>query len=149
MLYPLTSLFREGKEALTEVTDLRIRIEKATKDIAENYAKALKNVGKLKEKMSLLEAQVGNNNGVEAKCSDSLNSAIQSLDKLTDSQILRSKKAWKKYKNLEHDCKQHGLDLSQFGELRASCEKTEKLAADLLCYSMGHLRQRESQSLIL
>jgi hypothetical protein len=71
-----------------------------------------------------------------------LRSAIDSLDRLTDSQIMKSKETWKKYEELKADCEMQTLQPPQLVELQILCKKTEQLAADLLCYSLGFLKQK-------
>jgi hypothetical protein len=66
-----------------------------------------------------------------------LNLAIENLDRLTDSLISRSKSAWDDYRRLERYCKSFGFKPLALDNLRVICEKTERLASDLLCYSMG------------
>ncbi len=137
----------EGQEELTQANELRIRIENATRDVEKSYRKTLEKVNRLKEKMNKWEQRANTNSGAKTRKEfDSLNFAIESLNRLTDSQILRSKKAWNKCKKLEQDGKQRRSELPELDNLRAWCKKTEELAADLLCYSLGHLKQRELHS---
>lgn len=75
-----------------------------------------------------------------------MKSTMESLDKLTDSQILKSKEAWKKYEELKHDCEMRSLAPPQLDELRILCKETEQVAADLLCYSLGFVRRKTSES---
>lgn len=123
---------------MTEVGELRVRIENAASNIMEDYDRTLKTVGKLKEKMNELEQRMSQKRPEEVE-EDMyhLRLATERLNRLTDSQILRSKKAWKEYEELEHDCKMQTLQLPELDGLRAQCKKTEQFAADLLCYSMG------------
>ncbi|HML02594.1 MAG TPA: hypothetical protein VK487_04380 [Candidatus Bathyarchaeia archaeon] len=51
---------------------------------------------------------------------------------MTDSQILRSKKGWKEYRELENYCKQFALHSAELDNLKVVCKKMEELAADLL-----------------
>ena len=127
---------------MTQVNELRIRIENATRDVEKSYRKTLGKVSTLKEKMNKLEQSASRNSSAKTrKDFDSLNSAIESLNRLTDSQILKSKKAWNKCKKLEQDCKEQRSELPELDNLRALCKKMEELAADMLCYSLGHLKQ--------
>ena len=120
--------------------ELRARIEETGKQIQEDYRKALGKVQKLKNKMNELEQQTPNNQNAKA-----LDSAIRRLNRLTDSQIMRSKRAWEEYRKLEQECKQQSLCTVQLDSLRASCKKTEELAADLLCYSLARFKQDKRQ----
>lgn len=91
--------------------------------------------------MNKLEQQTLNTQNGKA-----LDSAIKRLNRLTDYQITRSKKAWEEYRKLEQECKQRSLYPIQLDNLRAICKRTEELAADLLCYSLARFKQSERQS---
>jgi hypothetical protein len=94
--------------------------------------------------MNELEQRIAQNKPGEA-CEDlnSLTSAIESLDRLTDSQIQKSKEMWRKYEELKHDCQMQTLQVHQLDELHILCKKAEQLAADLLCYSLGRFKQKQ------
>jgi ABC-type phosphate transport system auxiliary subunit len=117
------------------------RIEETGRQIQKDYRKTLAKVQKLKNKMNELEQHAPKTRDLKT-----LDLAIKRLNKLTDSQILRSKKAWIEYRKLEQECKQCTLCPVQLDDLRAICKKTEELAADLLCYSLARFEQSERQS---
>jgi hypothetical protein len=128
---------------LTEPDKLGVRIESATRNVRENYETAVKTVGTLKKKMNELEQTISRKKPEEVeKDTKFLRRAIESLNRLTDSQILKSKDAWKKYEELKHDCNMQTAEPPQLDELLTVCKKTEQLAADLLCYSLGLLKQK-------
>lgn len=136
----------QGQRTLMETDMIGARIENAARNVKEDYKKALETVGTLKEKMNELEQRIGQKKPEEVREDmASLRSAIDSLERLTDSEILESKAAWKKYEELKHDCELHALALPQLDELRILCKRTEQLAADLLCYSLGRLRQKNAE----
>ena len=123
---------------MTKADELLVRIENATKEVEEDYQRTLKTVARLKEEMNELEQRISKKKHEEADADiNSLRSATDSLNRLTDSQILRSKTAWKKFEGLKHDCKTQTLELPQLDEMQKLYKKTEQLAADLLCYSLG------------
>ena len=124
-----------------DAEELRARIEETRRQIQRDYRKTLEKVQKLKNKMNELEQHTPKTQDLKA-----LDSAIKRLNRLTDSQIQRSKKAWIEYKKLEQECKQRALCPVQLDNLRAICKKTEELAADLLCYSLARFEQSERQS---
>lgn len=131
---------------MIETDEIGARIENATRNIKEDYERALETVGTLKEKMNELEQRIGQKKPEEARVDMvSLRSAIDTLERLTDSEILKSKAAWKKYEELKQDCELHALAPPQLDELRILCKRTEQLAADLLCYSLGLLRQKNTE----
>ena len=120
--------------------ELRARIEETERQIQKDYGKTLEIVEKLKTKMNKLEQQTPDTQNGKA-----LDSAIKRLNRITDSHILRSKKAWEEYRKFEHECKQRSQYPVQMDNLRAMCKKTEDLAADLLCYSLARFKQIEQQ----
>jgi len=125
-------------------TELQARIEETERQIQNDYTRTLQRIQKLKNKMNELEQRNPKTRDLKA-----LDLAIKRLNKLTDSQILRSKKAWAKYRKIEEDCKQCTLRPAQLDNLRATCKKTEELAADLLCYSLARFEQRAQSPEIL
>ena len=130
---------------MTETDELSTRIENIKRNIKEDYEKALGTLGTLKEKMNELEQRLEQKRPKEAKDEmTSLRAAINALDRFTDSEILKSKAAWKEYKELKHECETHALASLQLEELRTMCKRTEQLAADLLCYSLGLIKQKNT-----
>jgi pyruvate formate-lyase activating enzyme-like uncharacterized protein len=118
--------------------ELQNRIERTRKQTEREYAEVLTEVEKLKNKMNRLEQGISKEDQVATTLdSNSLDLAIKSLNELTDSQILRSKKAWEEYRKLETYCKQYAPQLVELDNLKVLCKKMEELAADLLCYSLG------------
>jgi len=131
---------------LKETDEIDALIEDVMRNVKEDYEKALETVGTLKGKMNELEQRIGRKKPEEARGDmASLRSAIGGLERLTDSEILKSKATWKKYEELKHDCELHALAPPQLDELRILCKRTEQLATDLLCYSLGFLRQKNTK----
>jgi predicted nuclease with TOPRIM domain len=119
--------------------ELRTRIEETGRRIQSDYGKTSEKLQKLKNEMNRLEQQT------QTRSLKALNLAIKRLNRLTDSQIMRSKKAWEEYRKLEQECKHCQPCPVQLGNLWAACKKTEGLAADLLCYSLARFKQSERQ----
>ena len=118
----------------------RTRIEEARRQIERDYGKTLEKLQKLKDEMNRLEQRT------QVQSLKALDLAIKRLNRLTDSQIKRSKKAWEEYRKLEQECEQCLSYPVQLENLRVICKKTEGLAADLLCYSLARFKQSERQS---
>ena len=126
--------------------ELSARIESATRNVKEDFEKAVGTVGMLKLKMNELEQRIGQEKPEEAtEDTTCLRSAIDSLERFTDSEILKTKAAWKKYEELKHECENYALSPPQLDELQSMCKRTEQLAADLLCYSLGLLRKKNTE----
>jgi tRNA U34 5-carboxymethylaminomethyl modifying enzyme MnmG/GidA len=125
---------------LAASVELRAIIEDAGRQIQRDYRKTLEKVQKLKNQINKLEQQTPKTR------LKALDLTIKRLNRLTDSQIMRSKKAWEEYRKLEQECKRCTPCPVQLDELRDVCKKTEELAADLLCYSLARFEQSEPQS---
>jgi uncharacterized protein YukE len=129
------------------VVKLQDRIEKAAREIAQNYGKALKEIEELKKRMNDLESSIsGKGNAETSENMNRLSSGVDMLNELTDSLILESGRAWEEYKEIEHDCKIGGFEPTELRDLRYLCKKTEEFAADLLCYSLALFKRKEIQN---
>jgi hypothetical protein len=113
-------------------------IDRAIRDFEEDDRKLLETLRTLKDDITKLEERVGEKK--QPGDLDKLGSAIESLNQLTDSQILASKKAWRSYEEFERQCDGQPSKSAKLKELQAACKKREQIAADLLCYSLGHLK---------
>jgi len=114
------------------------RLLKAIRNIEEDDRKLLETLRTLKDDMNRLEERVGEKKQPEDV--DKLNSAIENLNQMTDLQILASKRAWKICEEFERESTGLSSESDKLNELRAVCKKREQIAADLLCYSLGHLK---------
>jgi hypothetical protein len=130
---------------LTRV-ELGDRIEEATRRIAQNYQKGLKEVEEAKTKINDLELSPVDTGSAK---NNRLNSALDLLMQLTDSMIFESGRAWDEYEKLKRDCKVDECESSGLNGLREMCKKTEEFATDLLCYSLAHFRKGTRSSLYL
>ena len=71
---------------------------------------------------------------------ETLEATAESLNRLSDALITNSKKAWQKYAKLESKCKVIDSELARLDDVQVLCKKIEAIAADLLCYTLGHVR---------
>jgi hypothetical protein len=60
------------------------------------------------------------------------------LNDLSDSIVLMSREAWVKFNNLAQRCESEEADPSLLEPIRVLCKRIEVIAADLLCFSLGH-----------
>ena len=128
------------------MAELRDQIDEATRRIAQNYQKGLKEVEEAKAKINDLELTAIDSGSAN---SDRLNCALDMLIRLTDYVISESGRAWDEYEKLEHDCRVDECEPSELDGLREVCKKTEEFATDLLCYSLAHFRKGTRDSLWL
>jgi hypothetical protein len=128
----------EGKSLLTRSAGFEIEIDRMTRNLQSSYDADLKKIRKLKARLNSLEQEVGRESGSDSAVHiRELNRTTQAFNSLSDSLIRRSKKASQKLKGLEHRCKSNELETNRLSDLLALCKKTELMAADLLCYTLG------------
>ena len=120
--------------------ELQAQIEETESKIQRDYRHILEKVQMLKSQMNRMERQTP-----EARDMKALEASIKHLNKLTDSIIIRSKKAWEEYKKLEHESERSATRPTQLDDLNDICRKTEQLATDLLCYSLARFRQNDTR----
>ena len=98
---------------------------------------ALDEIKRLKETMTGLEKKISQE-GESSAHTGALKSESDKLNRLSDSLILKSKEAWQKYAELKRVCKAEEVEPPLLDGVRLRCSKIEQIAADLLCYSLGH-----------
>lgn len=128
-------------ETLTETRKLQTRINLAIKDVRKGWRASTRTVKTLKNRINELELGAFDKGRIRGAYAEELNSAIEELDKFTDSVISDSAKAWEKYRGIRQECEILGFEPTGTERLRTLCAEYEQLAKDLLCYSLGHLRQ--------
>jgi hypothetical protein len=120
------------------------RIEKAIKDSERSYNETIRNIRELKERISELEISISEKGNTEnSEEMRELNSLEEKLNASVDSLILRSEAEWEDYRRLEQECGVRGFDPARLEAFKVICKKTEELAKDLLCYSLGRFRQKD------
>ncbi len=127
----------------SEIVELQYRINATTKSLENSHRKDLRKVRKLKEKMNALELSISEKGSARTK--EDLNKlaySIEKLNRLTDSLISKSTKAWEEYKTFEQKCKILSYKPPEMNELKVMCTEKEELAKDLLCYSLGHFKRK-------
>jgi hypothetical protein len=68
----------------------------------------------------------------------SLRKKSNELNDLSDSIVLMSREAWLKFNDLAQRCESEGGDPCLLEPIRVLCKRIEVIAADLLCFSLGH-----------
>ena len=130
---------------LARAVDLQAEIDSALKNLEKSCCEALRTIKRHKEWVNALERVLSQNGAAkDAGCADALDSAAEILSRFSDSMISKSKEAWQTYDELKHEFSVRALELSRLDDLYVQCRKLEQIAADLLCYSLGRLRRKES-----
>jgi len=129
---------------LTEAVELQAQISKTIGGVEKSYREALEAVRELKERINELELRISEKGRAEASEEvDELSSMRERLNRVTDSLISTSEKAWEEYRKLEHGCKMCAFEPVELDGLKILCGKAERLAEDMLCYSLAGFK-RES-----
>jgi molybdenum-dependent DNA-binding transcriptional regulator ModE len=134
--------FKEKAE-LQEAIQLQKRIDTAIKETERNYEDALEAVKKMKEEINEIELSISRKGRSSFDDSEVLNTAIEGLNQLTDSLILRSERVEEEYKKLEEECEVCVRQPAKLEDLRALSSKTKELAMNLLCFSLGHFERKK------
>jgi len=98
----------------------------------------------LKNRMNVLELRAIENGDETSIERERLTLAAESLDRFVDSVIHDIVKAWKRHDRMRRQCELLGFEPPSMKALKMVCEENEQLAKDLLCYSLGRLRQVKS-----
>jgi hypothetical protein len=132
---------------MVDAAKLKVEIDETAGDMENDSKRRLRAIKKLNDRLNALDQVTGLCEGSKSiNHMKALEAAVESLNRLSDSLIIQSKRAWQTYARLEHKCSAAGLDPTVLDKVRVLCKKTEAMAADLLCYTLGRLRQRESSS---
>jgi hypothetical protein len=127
---------------LAGINRVQDKIDGMTRELERSYFGALKEVQELKDIINAAEFRFGQKESASGQGDVYLlDSLAGSLDELTDSLILRSKRAWQAFERLSKECEAEGFESARLDGLKALCKKQEELAANLLCYSLGRFKK--------
>jgi len=126
-----------------EALKLQGKIDKIAREMEESYDKTMQKVSILKLTLNTLERTLIQEGGSKRVSRiKKLDPVSESLGKLSNSMLTQSKKAWQTYYKLQRKCKATGMELTRLDGVHVFCVKTEAMATDLLCYSLGHLKHK-------
>jgi len=110
------------------------RVEEAERGLSAQIADIMARVKAIKDEMLRLEVEMSGAGEVERRILQ-LATKVQSdeLNALSDSVVGASRSAWIVYDGLAEDHEKSALE-----GVRCLCKEIEVIAADLLCYSLGH-----------
>jgi hypothetical protein len=108
-------------------------------ELGDAIASILESIKAIKDEMMDLEKKISAAEQVEgAHLQVSLRIKSDELNDLSDSIVLMSREAWMKFNDLAQRCESEGDDPRFLEPVRVLCKRIEVIAADLLCFSLGH-----------
>jgi len=131
---------------LTGISDVQTQIEAAIRGVEKNRKKAVETVALLKNQINDLERSISDESCAKSSAEmERLNSATERLDRFIDSVVLENAQAAGEYERLECECRALAFESTRLEDLKTLCQEYEQLAKDLLCYSLGQFRLKESE----
>jgi len=108
-------------------------------ELGDTISSILGSIKAIKDEMLDLEKKISAAEQVEgAYLQGSLRVKSDELNDLSDSIVLMSREAWMKFNDLAQRCESVGGDPCLLEPVRVLCKRIEVIAADLLCFSLGH-----------
>ena len=108
-------------------------------ELGDTISSILESIKAIKDEMLDLEKKISTAEQVEgAHLQVSLRIKSNELNELSDSIVLMSREAWKKFNDLAQRCESEEDDPCLLEPIRVLCKRIEVIAADLLCFSLGH-----------
>ena len=108
-------------------------------ELGDAISSILGSIKAIKDEMLDLEKKISAAEQVEgAHLQASLRIKSNELNDLSDSIVLMSREAWMKFNDLAQRCESEGGDPRLLEPVRVLCKRIEVIAADLLCFSLGH-----------
>lgn len=110
------------------------RVDEAERQLNAEIAEIIARVKAIKDEMLRLEVEMGGAGEAERRRLQSeIKLKSDELNTLSDSVVGASRSAWTVYNGLAEDHEKPALE-----GVRCLCKEIEVIAADLLCYSLGH-----------
>jgi hypothetical protein len=108
-------------------------------ELGEMISNILRSIKAIKDEMLDFEKKISAAEQADKfHLQDSLRKKSDELNDLSDSIVPMSREAWMKFNDLAQRCESEGDDPSLLEPIRVLCKRIEVIAADLLCFSLGH-----------
>jgi hypothetical protein len=108
-------------------------------ELGDMISRILGRIKSIKDEMLDLDMKISVAEQVErVHLQGSLRKKSNELNDLSDSMVLMSREAWMKFNDLAQRCESEGCDSCLLEPVRLLCKRIEVIAADLLCFSLGH-----------
>jgi len=111
----------------------------AEKELGEKISSVLSGIKSIKDEMLKLEVTIRDSSHQErVRFQDMLRRKSGELNKLSDSLVLLSRASWLEFDALARLCDAEGDNPASLERVHALCKEIDVIAADLLCFSLGH-----------
>ena len=108
-------------------------------ELGDTISRILGRIKAIKDEMLDLEKKISSAEQLEGiRLQSSLRKKSNELNDLSDSIVPMSREAWMKFNDLAQRCESEGGDPCLLEPIRVLCKRIEVIAADLLCFSLGH-----------
>jgi hypothetical protein len=108
-------------------------------ELRDTMSNILANIKSIKDEMLDLEKKISvEDQSRRIHLQSVLKGKSSELNELSDSLVSISRDAWVRFKDLSECCESIGGDPAQLEPIRVLCKNIDVIAADLLCFSLGH-----------
>jgi len=108
-------------------------------ELEDTISNILGSIKAIKDEMLSLEKKISAAERAErVHLQGSLRRKSDELNDLSDSTVLISRDDWIRFNDLVQRCESEGGDPALLEPVRVLCKRIEVIAADLLCFSLGH-----------
>ncbi len=108
-------------------------------DLGDKVSTLLGDIKAIKDEMLDLEKRISvAEKGEGIRLQGLLRTKSDELNDLSDSVVMISRDAWTKFNELVQLCESEGDNPALLEPVRILCKRIEVIAADLLCFSLGH-----------
>jgi hypothetical protein len=120
-------------------TSFDVTVKRVEVELEDRISSILVSIKSIKDDMLDFERMIAIDNQSESiRLQDLLRKKSGELNELSDSLVLTSKSAWMNFNELAQRCANQGCDPTLLEPIRVLCKNIDVIAADLLCYSLGH-----------
>jgi hypothetical protein len=113
--------------------------KRAEVELRDKMSTLLLSIKSIKDEMLDLERKISVGEQSERiRLLSVLKKKSSELNELSDSMVFISRDAWVKLSDLAKRCEREGGDPAILEPIHVLCKKIDVIAADLLCFSLGH-----------
>jgi hypothetical protein len=126
-------------ECILLSTSFSEAVKRTEAELNFEMSRILANIKSIKDKMLDLEKKISvEEQPGKIHLESMLKRKSSELNRISDSMVSISRDAWVKFNELSEYCKSECGDSAQLEPIRVFCKHIDVIAADLLCFSLGH-----------